>query len=191
MTTRFITPPMAVSPAWTARFIIGLPAAGGKNADVLGTINHPIGPIDQDTVIKAITIGPGKLDSPMVTFKYQVENGGSDTTTIRLTVGQKEASINDQPCSWRQPPCQTPGRAHFGALRFISEVGADIAWDPTSRHINISLADRNISLAFDSTESASTECRLLSTVRRSCIRRGALFVPLRFISEMLGAQDML
>ncbi len=41
-------------------------------ADVLGMINHPVGPIAKNTVIKAITIGPGKADSDVATFSYQV-----------------------------------------------------------------------------------------------------------------------
>ncbi len=41
-------------------------------ADVVGIYNHPIGPINKNTTIKAITIGPGKADSDIVTFSYQV-----------------------------------------------------------------------------------------------------------------------
>jgi hypothetical protein len=41
-------------------------------ADVVGVYNHPIGPITKNTTIKAITIGPGKLDSDVVTFTYTV-----------------------------------------------------------------------------------------------------------------------
>lgn len=163
-----------------------------ERADVLGTINHPIGPIDQDTVIKAITIGPGKLDSPMVTFKYQVENGGSDTATIRLTVGQKEASINNQPCLLEAAPyVKLQARRTLVPLRFISEAfGADIAWDPTSRHINISLADRNISLTLDSDRVSVNGVPTTIDCPPELHPTGRTFVPLRFISEMLGAQNI-
>ncbi|TEB14137.1 Serine/threonine-protein kinase PknD [Pelotomaculum sp. FP] len=43
----------------------------GSRPDVLDIINHPI-EIRKNTTIKAITIGPGKLDSDVVTFSYQV-----------------------------------------------------------------------------------------------------------------------
>ncbi|HQD76211.1 MAG TPA: S-layer homology domain-containing protein [Bacillota bacterium] len=43
-----------------------------SRAEDLGKINRPIGPINEDTVIKAITIGPGKYDSDVVTFTYKV-----------------------------------------------------------------------------------------------------------------------
>lgn len=41
-------------------------------ADEVGVYNRPIGPINQDTTIKAITIGPGKMDSDVMTFSYTV-----------------------------------------------------------------------------------------------------------------------
>ena len=41
-------------------------------ADVVGVYNCPIGPITQNTTIKAITIGPGKTESDVVTFSYTV-----------------------------------------------------------------------------------------------------------------------
>lgn len=41
-------------------------------ADILGTYNHPIGPINENTTIKAITIGPGKENSDVATFTYTV-----------------------------------------------------------------------------------------------------------------------
>ena len=53
-------------------------------ADVLGVYNHPIGPINQKTTIKAITIGPGKLDSDVVTFSYTVPGEEpADTETVK------------------------------------------------------------------------------------------------------------
>ncbi|MGR6836656.1 S-layer homology domain-containing protein [Syntrophomonas erecta] len=53
-----------------------------SRGDVLDTINHPI-EIKEDTTIKAITIGPGRMDSDVVTFSYRVkEGGGSKTETI-------------------------------------------------------------------------------------------------------------
>lgn len=48
-------------------------------ADVLGRYNIPI-PINKDTTIKAITIGPGKVNSDVVTFSYQVVNAADPTT---------------------------------------------------------------------------------------------------------------
>ncbi len=46
--------------------------------DVLGKINRPIGPINEDTIIKAVTIGPGRRNSDIVTFTYKVEGAGGE-----------------------------------------------------------------------------------------------------------------
>ncbi|MGR6836652.1 S-layer homology domain-containing protein [Syntrophomonas erecta] len=43
-----------------------------SRADEVGIYNHPIGPINESTTIKAITIGPGKRDSDVVAFTYTV-----------------------------------------------------------------------------------------------------------------------
>jgi hypothetical protein len=52
-----------------------------SRADVLGKINHPIGPINEDTTIKAVTIGPSKLDSEVVTFSYKVADSADGAAT--------------------------------------------------------------------------------------------------------------
>ncbi len=48
-----------------------------SRTDVLGVYNKPIGPINENTTIKAITIGPGKLDSEVVTFSYTIGTPGT------------------------------------------------------------------------------------------------------------------
>lgn len=60
-----------------------------SRADVLGMINHPIGPIEKDTTIKAITIGPGKLDSDIVTFNYRVSGDKPGEGAVKNTPGKK------------------------------------------------------------------------------------------------------
>jgi len=62
----------------------------------LDTINHPI-EINRDAIIKAITIGPGKYNSDVVTFKYQVTGTASYTlspnTEGTVTLGDKVMEI--------------------------------------------------------------------------------------------------
>jgi DMSO/TMAO reductase YedYZ molybdopterin-dependent catalytic subunit len=52
-----------------------------SRADVLDIINHPI-EINKNTTIKAVTIGPGKMDSDVVTFSYLVKETATDTAKI-------------------------------------------------------------------------------------------------------------
>ena len=49
-----------------------------SRADIFDTINHPI-EITRDTTIKAITIGPGKMDSDVVTFSYKLKKADIET----------------------------------------------------------------------------------------------------------------
>jgi len=65
---------------------------GSRGEDVVETINHPIG-INQDTTIKAITIGPGKLDSEVVTFTYQVKK---DITSSVSPSQENTISLDDE-----------------------------------------------------------------------------------------------
>jgi hypothetical protein len=67
-------------------------------ADILGKINCPVGPINNNTTIKAITIGPGKLDSDVVTFTYQV--AGADAATETEITTPKTLSFNDVAGHW-------------------------------------------------------------------------------------------
>jgi hypothetical protein len=71
-----------------------------QRPDSLGSINKPI-VINQDMVIKAIVIGPGKEDSEVMTFSYKVglqDSPGQDLpaavpTTISLDRAQLELKV--------------------------------------------------------------------------------------------------
>ncbi len=171
-------------------------------ADVLGTINHPIGPINQDTTIRAVTIGPGKLDSPVVAFHYRVEDGEiaehgpgqleGKPVTILLTVGEIEASVDDKPFTLDAAPYLKPqvGRT-LVPIRFISEAfQADVAWDPEASQISIGLGNQEIILTIGSSQVRINGSLQTIDCPPELHPSGRTFVPLRFISEILGAQDV-
>ncbi|MGI6549445.1 MAG: FN3 associated domain-containing protein [Syntrophomonadales bacterium] len=114
-----------------------------SRADVLGTINRPIGPINQDTTIKAITIGPGKLDSEVVTFTYKIAGDGDDpkptAKVIQLTIGKTEASVDGMPYTLdARPYINAEAGRTLVPVRFISEaLNAEVAWDPITRQVTI------------------------------------------------------
>lgn len=64
-------------------------------ADVLGLYNPPIGPINENTIIKAITIGPGKKDSEVVTFSYEIEDTLSENGTENVVDNQIDDNQKD------------------------------------------------------------------------------------------------
>ncbi|MDF9409008.1 DUF1533 domain-containing protein [Pelotomaculum isophthalicicum JI] len=70
--------------------------------NVLDTINHPI-EIRKNTVIKAITIGPGKENSDIVTFSYQVDVPLPPVLKANATnvIGQQVDLTFDDDAAWR------------------------------------------------------------------------------------------
>jgi hypothetical protein len=163
-------------------------------ADVLGTINRPIGPINQETTIKAVTIGPGKLDSEVVTFHYRVEDEDAreNSVTILLTLGQREASVDGKPFILDAAPYlnRRVGRT-LVPIRFVSEaLLADVAWDGETRQISISLGEKEIILTIGSSQVRINGLPQTIDCPPELHPSGRTFVPLRFISEVLGAQDV-
>jgi hypothetical protein len=63
--------------------------------DDLDSVNQPI-QINKDTIIKAITIGPGKLDSDVVTFTYKADFSGRAAAQANLPGGPPTGVTLDQ-----------------------------------------------------------------------------------------------
>lgn len=166
-------------------------------ADVLGAINRPIGPINKNTTIKAVTIGPGKLDSDVATFNFQVAGAVADDTgpvgkgggplLIKLTVGLTEASVNGVIFPLEAAPyISTQAGRTLVPVRFVSEaLGAGVGWKPETRQVTISAKGKEIVLHIGSSKvwvnglQQAIDCAPV-------IVSGRTFVPLRFISETLG-----
>lgn len=167
-------------------------------ADMLGKINRPIGPINENTTIKAITIGPGKRNSEVVTFNYYVDgtepdNGGDipvkDSKVIKLTVGKLETSINGEPYALDAAPfINVDAGRTLVPVRFISEaIGAEVNWEPETRQATITDERKQIILTIGSKdvlvngEKQTIDCA-------ATIYSDRTYVPLRFVSETLEAQ---
>lgn len=167
-------------------------------ADMLGKINLPIGPINENTTIKAITIGPGKRDSEIVAFNYYVdgtEPGGGedipvkDSKIIKLIIGKLETSIDGEPYTLDAAPFINAdvGRT-LVPVRFISEaIGAEVNWEPKTRQATITDERKQIILTIGSKdvlvngEKQTIDCA-------ATIYSNRTYVPLRFVSETLEAQ---
>jgi hypothetical protein len=162
-----------------------------SRADVLGKINHPIGPINEDTIIKAITIGPGKEDSDVVTFQYQVANVTDQTTSkkIRLTIGKREASVDGALYTLEEAPYLDirTGRT-LVPVRFVSEaLGAGVDWNPKIKKITIINEGKEIVLTLGSAEVLVNGIKQDIDCPPIIRPLGRTFIPLRFVSETLGA----
>ncbi len=174
-------------------------------ADVLGTINHPIGPINKNTTIKAITIGPGKPDSDVVTFNYLV--AGSEPTdnegtpedneapdklagnVIELTVGRMEARVDGGSYTLESAPyIDTRTARTLVPVRFVSEaLGAGVNWDPETKRITITDGGKGIVLTLGAIDVQVNGVKQTVDCAPTTLPPGRTFVPLRFVSETLGA----
>ncbi len=109
---------------------------------------------------------------------------------IELTIGNREAFVNDMKKFLDYPPFIYKGRTMV-PLRFISEsFGADVEWDSVVRVATIVLEDGEkitIKVSPDSNV-ASINGEPYTMDVEPIIREGRLFVPIRFIAEGLGAE---
>jgi len=159
-------------------------------ADVLGTINRPIGPLERDTAIKAVTIGPGKLDSEVVTFHYRVVEEEPGARTIILTIGKEEALVDGEPFILDAAPYinAAAGRT-LVPLRFVSEaLQAGVQWNGDVGQVTITAGEKEIVLTIGSSEVTVNGVRETIDCPPELLPPGRTFVPLRFVSEILGAK---
>ncbi|MGI6142637.1 MAG: stalk domain-containing protein [bacterium] len=159
-------------------------------ADVLGTINRPIGPLEEDTVIKAVTIGPGRLDSEVVTFHYRVVGEEPAAKTIILTIGREEALLDGAPSALEAAPYIKPeaGRT-LVPVRFVSEaLKAQVGWDPDTKQVTITAGEKEVILTIGSSEVSINGRAETIDCPPEIVPPGRTFVPIRFVSEILGAE---
>lgn len=145
-------------------------------------------PILPGTYTFTITVTDNKGRTSSREFTYIVKLGTNQTKVI-LTINSTKAWINDQPYTLDAAPYidTKTNRTHIG-IRFISEaLGAKVDWLQASRQINIK--DGDIEMVLTIGEKKALVNGLNVDLDSECIilPPGRTFVPLRFISETLGA----
>jgi len=109
------------------------------------------------------------------------------TTIIKLQVKNAVAMINADTVSLDAPPVIKNGRTLI-PVRFISEaLGAEITWDPVFQVIDIVLGNDTIRLQIGKSF-ASVNNKKIAIDTAPIIDHGRTMVPVRFISEALGAE---
>ena len=109
------------------------------------------------------------------------------TTIIKLQVKNAVAMINADTVSLDAPPIIKNGRT-LVPVRFISEaLGAEISWDPVFQIIDIVLGNDTIRLQIGK-NFASVNNKKIVIDTAPIIDHGRTMVPVRFISEALGAE---
>jgi len=139
-----------------------------------------------DILITAIDKA-GNETSKKITILYKRR------TIIRLQIGNLMAVINDKTVILELAPFIESGRT-LVPLRFVAETfGADVGWDAKEQKITITLEDKNIVLWVGKKEALVNDERYYLEVPPKVIEipeigGGRTVVPLRFVSEALGAQ---
>ncbi|AOT71978.1 stalk domain-containing protein [Geosporobacter ferrireducens] len=133
----------------------------------------------------------GKYDPAIRTFTFYTDKFSLYTVmqaketkqllNIQLTIGSSTATVNEKAVSIDVPPALISGRT-LVPVRFIAEsMGAKVDWQGETQTVKITLEGNEISLVIgEAKPEAGLEVPAI-------IINGRTLVPLRYVSEMLGA----
>jgi len=107
-------------------------------------------------------------------------------TEIRIAVGQLSASVDGRAVSLDAAPAIVGGRTMV-PLRFVGEAfGALVSWEEKTRRVVCSLDGTRIELQIDN-KTALVNGKSVALDAAPFISGGRTMVPLRFMSEQMGA----
>lgn len=106
---------------------------------------------------------------------------------VKLVIGEKEAEVNFSGLEMDQAAFINNGRT-LVPFRFLGEsLGADIAWDSTKNQASLKLVNTEVKVTIGS-KTAYVNGRIYTLDVPAQIKGGRTFIPLRFVSEALGAE---
>lgn len=107
---------------------------------------------------------------------------------VQVTIGSTKATINSKGVVLDQPPIIENGRT-LVPFRFVGEaIGAKIGWDPVKKTVSYVLGDKNIVLTIGSVTAIVNGVKTTLDVAPKILPTGRTVVPIRFISESIGAK---
>jgi hypothetical protein len=95
--------------------------------------------------------------------------------------------INGRALNTSVPPMQVNGRTLVPMRDIFEALGATVQWNPVTRGIIATRGGTNVGLQIGSS-AASINNQRLTLDQSPIVMRGSTLVPLRFVSEALGAQ---
>ena len=105
---------------------------------------------------------------------------------VKLVIGEKEAQLNDKSVTMDQAAYVKSGRT-LVPFRFLGEsLGAKVTWDPAKNQAILDLGERQVKVTIGS-KVANVNGELATLDVAAEIKSGRTFIPLRFVSESLGA----
>ncbi len=148
-------------------------------------------PTKEGTYNYTITVTDSRGKTSSSDYKHVIKEGASSARRqINLTVNSLQAEINEQPYTLdAEPFIDVEASRTLVPLRFISEaLGTEVKWNQESKQVTIKDGDREILMTIGSKdvlvdgEIVTIDCAPL------LMPPGRTFVPLRFISETIGAE---
>lgn len=151
------------------------PAAGWKFTGWSGDVQSTNNPL-------AITMDTNK--SVIATF---AKVSDPDQHVVTLTVGSTTAHVDDQKITLDSPPAIVGGRTLVPLRPIIEGLGGTIAWTAGTRSVQVELGGTTLALQIGNRTAVVNGKSATMDVPASIIK-GRTMLPIRFISEHLGAQ---
>jgi|GEM_PF-2086949 len=95
-------------------------------------------------------------------------------------------TINDQEISFPQQPIMSNGSILVPLRAVFQSLGADVSYDSSTQTITGTKGDTTVTLRIGSTTAQKNES-VMTLAQPPLLVNGSVFVPIRFISESLGA----
>lgn len=105
---------------------------------------------------------------------------------ITAAVASIKVEVNDKPLTFSVPPQTIQNRTMVPLRGIFEALGAQVIWDATTRTITANKANTNVQLSIGNTN-ATVNGKTVILDAPPMIIRGSTMVPLRFVSEALGA----
>lgn len=122
----------------------------------------------------------------IASFKFNVK-AKPKFKTIIMQVGSKIATIDGVPQTLNTPPFQQKNGKVMVPFRFLAEsLGATVAWDSYDKRITFTRGKQTIYLWIGRSY-AIVDGKMVNLDTPPVISSGSTFVPVRFVSEQLGA----
>ncbi|MFZ7102917.1 MAG: stalk domain-containing protein [Peptococcaceae bacterium] len=150
-------------------------------------------PREAGTYKYTITVTDGKGRTSRYAFVQVIQAGGGvpvPEQEINLTIGSRAASVNGRPYILNAEPFLVAEvNRTLVPIRFIGEaLGAEVVWNPVTRQVIIKDIEQEIILTIGSDNVFINTQTVIIDCVPVVLPPGCTFVPLRFVSENLGAQ---
>lgn len=175
------------------------PTVGGKiSSTVLADLDKSFNIMNEEALGNPGLFGVGKKPSNKALYdqhqnkilntlkpKFPLNLTTSAQKGVVLQIGKTTATINGKSNRLDAAPYITANRTYV-PLRFIGEAfGAKVTWDGKSQTVSIASGSKNIKLTVNKTVAYRNGAKVTLDAAPQ-IKNGRTFVPVRFISEVLG-----